>query len=155
MHYRSGRLCTTARFHFSPAMPTAIAEFSTWFADPELARRLEAPTEAWMAHVSASSRLAAWTVSSGAELVGYVQVEFYDDRRCSIAMAMKPSRRRQGLSTAMLTGFLETVIPDQQIVEAEIEQDNIAAIRAAEKAGFVRISAKPDADGFIAFEFRG
>jgi RimJ/RimL family protein N-acetyltransferase len=143
---------TEARFHFSPMTPAAIAEYSAWFTDPELARRLEAPTGAWIAYVAARPRPAAWAVFSGAELVGHLQVEFLEGRRCSIAIAVKPSCRRQGLSVAILAEFLEAVVPDQQVIEAEVEEDNIASIRAAEKAGFVRVSAKPDADGFIEFE---
>jgi RimJ/RimL family protein N-acetyltransferase len=143
---------TAARFRFSPMTPETIAEYSTWFTDRELARRLVAPTEAWIAYVTAGPRPAAWAVSAGEELVGHIQVEFLKDRRCSILIAVKPSRRRQGLSAAILAEFLEAIIPDQQVIEAGIEQDNIASIRAAEKVGFVRVSAKPDADGFIEFE---
>jgi RimJ/RimL family protein N-acetyltransferase len=143
---------TDARFHFSPMTRAAIAEYSTWFADPELARRLEQPTEAWIAYVTAGAQPTAWAVSAGAELVGHIQVEFYKERRCSIVIAVKPSRRGQGLSATILAEFLDAVLPDQQVIEAEIEQDNIASIRAVEKVGFVRVSAKPDVDGFISFE---
>jgi RimJ/RimL family protein N-acetyltransferase len=143
---------TEARFHFSPMTPATIAEYGTWFTDRELARRLEAPTEAWIAYVTAGPRPTAWAVSVGAELIGHIQVEFLEDRRCSILIAVNPSRRRQGLSAAILAEFLEAAIPDQQVIEAGVEQDNIASIRAAEKVGFVRVSAKPDPDGFIAFE---
>ena len=143
---------TNARFHFSPMTPAAIAEYGTWFTDPELARRLGEPTEAWIAHVTAGPRPAAWAVSAGAELVGHIQVEFYKDRRCSLLIAVKPLRRGQGLSAPILAEFLEAIVPDQQVIEAEIEEDNIASSRAFEKIGFVRVSAKPDADGFIAFE---
>jgi RimJ/RimL family protein N-acetyltransferase len=143
---------TDARFRFSPMTPATIAEYSTWFTDPELARRLGAPTEAWIAYVTAGPRPAAWAVYAGEELVGHIQVEFYEDRRCSILIAVKPSRRGQRLSATILAEFIEFVVPDQQVIEAGIEQDNIASIRAAEKVGFTRVSAKPDADGFIAFE---
>ena len=142
----------TERFRFSPMTPAEIAEYSTWFADPELARRLGAPTEAWIAYVTAGPRPAAWAVYAGEELAGHIQVEFYEDRRCSILIAVKPSRRGQGLSAAILAEFIGSVVPDQQVIEAGIEQDNVASIRTAEKAGFTRVSTKPDADGFIAFE---
>jgi RimJ/RimL family protein N-acetyltransferase len=143
---------TEPHFRFSPMTPPTIAEYSTWFTDPELARRLGAPTEAWIAYVTAGPRPAAWAVYAGDEFVGHIQVEFYEHRRCSILIAVKPSCRGQGLSAAILAAFIESVVPDQRVIEAGIEQDNIASIRAAEKAGFTRVSAQPDADGFIAFE---
>jgi RimJ/RimL family protein N-acetyltransferase len=142
------------RFDFSPMNSADIEAYRSWFSDPELARRLSEPSEAWIAYVAAAPRPAAWSVTEQGELAAHIQVEYLENGHCSVAIAIKPALRSRHLSTEIMSRFIETTLAGQEVVEARVEQDNIASIRVLEKLGFSRVSAEPDADAFLGFELR-
>src|ERR1700716_2648789 len=66
------------RFDFSPMNSADIEAYRSWFSDPELARRLSEPSEAWIAYVAAAPRPAAWSVAEQGELVAHIQLEYLE-----------------------------------------------------------------------------
>lgn len=84
----------------------------------------------------------------GTAPVGLLDVETYEERRASFAIAVAPAERRAGMGTAVLAA----AIAHQHfasVVEwfAGIEHGNDASRRLVERLGFRRVTDE-DADGF-------
>ena len=129
-----------------------IAEYQGWFVDTAIAKWMERPTEGWALYLATRLRPSAWAAFEKLEFIGYIEVAFFEDR-CAVALAIKPQRRGKGIGSGVLAEFLETILSDQQTIAAFIDQDNIAALRNAEKVGFARVSG-PDENGLISFELK-
>ncbi len=123
---------------------------TTWFQDPELARRIQSPTPQWLHYVTTTPGVYAWLVYHATAAVGQVQLDTTPEGTGSIGLAVNPSLRRQGYGTAVLRALLtrpETATLHQ--IAADVEADNTASRRCLVKAGFVLLSDRPDDDGFL------
>jgi RimJ/RimL family protein N-acetyltransferase len=130
----------TAGYHF----------YSTWFRDPELARRIEPPTQEWLHYVTTMPGVYAWLIYHAMTPVGQVQLDTTPEHRGTIAFAVNPALRQRGYGTAILRALLtrpEAARLHQ--IDAAVEPDNTASRRCLVMAGFVLLSDCPDDDGFL------
>ncbi len=140
---------------FHPLNSTGYQVYATWFPDPELALRLETPTQQWLQYVTTTPGTFAWLVYDATMPVALVQLDTTAERIGSIAFAVNPSLRRQGYGTAVLRALLtrpETARLQQ--IDAMVELDNAASRRCLSAAGFVLLSEQPDEDGFLQYTRR-
>jgi RimJ/RimL family protein N-acetyltransferase len=90
--------------------------------------------------------------SRGANPVGLIDLETYDDGTAGIALIVDPDRRGRGLGKAILSALLALPqLRDVSVVRAGTEVANQASVRCLGAAGFVRETAAPDADGVVYF----
>ena len=133
-------------------------EYSSWFSDPELNRRLGPMDDAWLEAVTTMPRSAGvtWAVFRDTSLVAVVETMFDPEghRPTAItAVAVKPALRRQGIGMAALEKVL--LIDRSQGMKdhiAFVSHRNEAAQSLLKKAGFVKSSDIPDEHDL--FEFR-
>src|SRR5690242_10925250 len=114
-------------------------EYAAWFSDPELNRYLGPMDQEWLEAVLSEPESAGttWAVFRGAELVADVETVFDPENRLPagiMAIATKPSLRRQGIGATVLQMIL-SLHKKKGIIEhvAYISVNNRAAQRCAEK----------------------
>jgi len=133
------------------------SEYVTWFADPELDRRLGPMDQAWLDAVLAEPEAAGitWAVFCDAELVAVVETGFDPEGQALaiiMAIAVKPALRHQGLGATVLQKLL--ALHHEQGIDkhiAYVAQDNAPARRLIERVGFVITSSEPDEHGYLEF----
>ena len=133
--------------------PEHYAEYASWFADPELNRRLGPIDADWLEAVLSQPEREGmtWAALRGAELVAVVETALDPERRLPAvitAIATRPALRRQGIGSRVLAQVL-ALHRSQGIGEhlAFVAADSPGAQRCLEKAGFVRAAPEPDAHG--------
>jgi RimJ/RimL family protein N-acetyltransferase len=132
-----------------------FAEFASWFADPELNRRLGPMDDAWLDLTLSGGEQPGdetWALFRGGQLVAVVEalIDPQGGSHTIGGVATKPSLRRQGIGTAALQRILAE--HDRRgIVEhtARVAADNQPGRRCAAKAGFVPLDSQPDAHGYL------
>ena len=131
-------------------------EYAAWFADPELSCRLGPMDEDWLTAVLSQKAEdgITWAVFSDKKLVSVVEIVF-DKRPASqaaiTAIAVKPSRRRQGLARAILQQLLEDHHRKGILRHlVYVHHTNEAAQNLFKGLGFAPVS-EPDEHGFIEF----
>ncbi len=90
------------------------------------------------------------TVYAGERVDGPMITEASDAPTGSIAFAVNPARRGQGLGRAMIAALLDR--PELQAVElleAGVDPENMASRRCLEAAGFRLVSEAPDFEGML------
>lgn len=135
-------------------------EYASWFVDPELNRHLGPMDQDWLDAVLSEpeSEGVTWAVFRDAEMVAVVEI-FFDPRdplsAFITALATKPNLRRHGIGIAVLQMIL-SYYKHKGILKhvAYISIDNEAGQRCAEKAGFVKVTSKPDEQGYIELQHR-
>ena len=135
--------------------PEHYAEYVSWFTDPELSHHLGPMDQAWLDSVLSQPESAGvtWAVFRGIELVAVVETVFDLEHRLPagiMAIAVKPSLRRQGIGTTVLHQIL-SLHKSQGIDEhvTYVSMHNAGGRRCLEKAGFVAVTTKPDERGYI------
>ena len=135
-------------------------EYASWFADPELNRRLGPMDQEWLDSVLSQPESAGvtWAVFRGVELVAGVEIVFDPQNEwpaAIAAVATKPALRRQGIASAALRHILE-LHQEQGITEhmAYISVSNPAGRRCLEKVGFVPADSEPNEHGYMEFRRR-
>lgn len=127
--------------------------YAKWFSDPELNRRVSAPTEQWLRHVNTEGNF-AWLVYEGPEAVGQVQLDTCSDQTGSVDLVVNPALRGRGYGSRILANFLSR---DEAAclreIEAWIEADNAASLRCFQKAGFAAQRSEPDENGLIVYAY--
>ncbi len=134
---------------FRPLDTGGYRLYTTWFHDPELARRIAPPTPQWLHYVTTTPGVYAWLIYHAAAAVGQMQLDTTPEGTGSIGLMVNPSLRRQGYGTAMLRATLtrpETA--GLQQINATVEPDNMASRFCLAAAGFVLLRDSPD-DGFL------
>ena len=135
---------------FHPLNTDRYRLLTTWFRDPELARRIQLPTPQWLHYVTTTPGVYAWLVYHATTAVGQVQLDTTSKGTGSIGLAVNPSLRRQGYGTAVLRALLTRPEATRlHQIAADVEADNTASCRCLVKAGFVLPSDRPDDDGFL------
>lgn len=125
--------------------------YRTWFEDAELSRRLSI-TPTWFDYVTQTAGVDAWIIFR--KQVPAAVVQFGEQPRPAIAIAMNPLLRGQGLCISVIRLTLDQPeLRHLDAIYAFIEPDNLASLRCAEKAGFSRVSDVPDADGMFEVVF--
>ncbi len=131
-----------------------LALLADWFRDPELTRRISAPTEQWFQHVTAKAGNGAWLVYEGPLPVGLVQLDTCPDQTGSIALAVNPRLRSCGYGKRILSAFLRGAAAQRlDHIEACIEADNFASLRCFQAAGFRASSSEPDRYGLVTYVY--
>ena len=93
-----------------------------------------------------------WAVLASSELVGVIETVFSPGLPCAItAIAVKPSRLRQGLARSMLRRMFSDY-EARGVVSylAYVEQTNVAASRLLIQEGFRAVSA-PNDKGYVEY----
>ena len=137
--------------------PEHYAEYASWFADPELNRRLGPMDADWLEAVLSQPERegSTWAALRGAELVAVVETALDPERRLPAvitAIATRPALRRQGIGSRVLAHVL-SLHRGQGIGEhlAFVAADSPGARRCLEKAGFVLVTPGPDAYGYLTY----
>ncbi len=136
-------------------------EYSSWFQDPELNSQLGPMDEDWLHWVLTEDEAdgITWAVFDDDEMVGVVETAFDSEGRLPVVIrgiAVKPSRRRQGIGSAILHCLFAMLTP-RGIFDycAYIKTNNSASRRLFEKLGFISISLQPDKNGFLEYKRMG
>jgi len=132
-------------------------EYAAWFSDPELNRQLGPLDEDWLSAVlseQAAETGDTWVVFLSMEMVGVVSTVFDPENRFRAGIteiAVKPTRRRQGLAKAILKKLLSDH-HDQGIIShvTYIKATNEVSRHLFEGLGFMAQS-EPDRNGFIEY----
>lgn len=133
---------------FRPFEADDLPVFRSWFADPELARRVSYPDNWWFSHVS-SAHSRCWLATDAAGgIVAEVQVDDDPGKPAYIQFVICPSLRGQGLGTLVLSAFLDGPGRTYPTIEGCVEPDNAASLACFRRCGFQKL-AEPDQDGFI------
>ncbi|GAA0572844.1 GNAT family protein [Caenispirillum bisanense] len=137
---------------FHPVTASDLPDLESWFADADLARRLEAPTPDWLAHVSGGTEAAAWVVRpvGGGPALALMQADRDGPGRAVIAIAVRRECRHAGLGRRVLDTFADGPGSAHAVLVATVEPDNLAALRCLQHAGFR--PAGQDDDGFLVLE---
>lgn len=130
------------------------AEYQAWFVDAELNGRLGPMDNEWLTAILEESEEQGitWAVCVGSELVGVIETVFGPNLPCAItAIAVKPTRRRQGIARAML----QRIIDDYRVRGIEsyvayVEHTNVAASKFLLEMGFQAVSG-PNDKGYVEF----
>ena len=102
-----------------------------WFRDPELNRRISAPTEQWFQYVTAGAGNRAWLVYEGFLPVGLVQLDTGSDQTGSISLAVNPYLRARGYGRRILSAFLrQKAVQSLNRVEACIDKFKTRHLRS-------------------------
>ncbi len=135
---------------FRPLDEAGMRLYASWFDDAELKRRIEAPTPRWFEYVTTTPGSYAWLVYDGEHAIGSVQMDTDAERKGWFGLVVKPTLRRRGYGTRILQAFLRRPeVTALRQLEAEVELDNLAALRCCQRVGFVQTDAGPDDDGFL------
>lgn len=126
-------------------------EARRWLDDEPMdaeARRtsLARADEAWR-----SGRAAPLVIADAAtdEPVGMINLQFRDDGVATVAYGVFPAQRGRGVApraVRLLVGWARTELRVPQVL-LEADEENVASIRVAEKAGFRRIGSRAESDG--------
>jgi len=76
---------------FYPLHTDRYRLYTTWFRDPELARRIETPTRQWLHYVTTTPGVYAWLIYPAMRPVGQMQLDTTPQDRGSIALAVNPA----------------------------------------------------------------
>ena len=134
---------------FTPIDEEGLAIYGSWFSDDELRHRIEPPTRRWFDYVRHTPGCFAWLVHEEDIPVALVQLDTDSGGNGSVALVVRPDLRRRGYGTRVLRALLQRPeVLALGCVEAEVEVDNLAGIRCAEAAGFVRQGPEADGEGF-------
>lgn len=133
-----------------------LAEYSSWFTDPELDRYLGPIDDAWREAMVSGGEVEGdetWAVLRDGKLVAVVDALIDTNDRSSYiitSVAAKPALRGQGIGPAALQHVLD-LHERRGIVKhtAKVRVGNTAGRRCAEKAGFVPVRSGPDEHGYI------
>jgi RimJ/RimL family protein N-acetyltransferase len=154
---QSGQADVTPDLELKRFQPEHYTEYASWFADPELNRRLGLMDSNWLAAVLSQPETegSTWAVSRGAQLVAVVETALDPQRRLPAvitAIATRPALRRQGIGSLVLAQIL-SLHRSQGIREhlAFVAVDSPGARRCLEKAGFVLVTPGPDAHGYLTY----
>lgn len=128
--------------------------YASWFDDPELRRRIEAPTPAWFRYITEEPDVLAWMVYDGDQPVGVMQVDIKPELIAYFGFETNPALRRRGYGRRMLRALAQILDPARvrQLI-GEVETDNTASIGCMLSAGFALRSPEPDADGFLTYVY--
>ncbi len=129
-------------------------DYLSWFADAELNRRLGPMDDEWLTAIldESEEQGMTWAVFASSELVGVIETVFSSSFPCAItAIAVKPSRLRQGLGRSMLQRlFSDYEARGIESYLAYVEQTNVAANRLLIQEGFQAVSA-PNDKGYVEY----
>lgn len=136
-------------------------EYVSWFADPELNRRLGPMAgdegKDWLQAVltQPESEGEEWAVFLDTGLVAVVGTVFDPEGLLPpgiTELAVKPDLRRKGIGAAVLQKVF-SLHRSRGITQhlAYIHVDNDAGRKCAEKAGFAAVGATPDKHGYVEF----
>ncbi|MFC7534858.1 GNAT family N-acetyltransferase [Actinoplanes sp. GCM10030250] len=155
-----------------------------WFHHPEVNRWLGGPDWPAMALREQDEgpfrgrrvlRTHTWVaVEAGGEVVAYAGGEVYDrwsryherpegpvvtdvepGPAMGLAYVVAPHRWRQGYGTATLRAIVNAPeMADVVVFAAGIEPENVASVRCAEAAGFLRDDPEPDFEGIVHYVLR-
>lgn len=115
-----------------------LALLQSWFADQELKRRLDPPTERWLEFVSTDPNQHALIAYEDDLPVGFVQYENESDGTIAFAFAVRPDLRGQGYGKQVLRALLASPeLAGVGEVWGGVERDNIASLRCLTAVGFV------------------
>jgi RimJ/RimL family protein N-acetyltransferase len=129
-----------------------VSIYAAWFEDAELRKRLSLPDDNWLNYITSGSNAQAWLCYDEGQAVAHIQLDTEEDKSGSIALAVKPSLRGQGIGTKVLREFVASpLIAHLDYLEAGIEEDNLASQRVFSKAGFVLRGTGADEEGFLHF----
>lgn len=129
-------------------------EYASWFLDPELNHRLGPMSEYWLSSILSQEeeKGITWVIFLNHEMVGVVETEYDPQQILPVAIkaiAIKPTRRRQGLAKAILEKLLsDHYSKGIQSHCAYIKKTNEASRHLFEGLGFMVVS-EPDQNGFI------
>jgi GNAT superfamily N-acetyltransferase len=143
--------------HFRRFQAEHYSAYAAWFADPELNSRLGPMDDDWLNYWLSAPEAegVAWAVFDETELVAVVETAFDPKGELPAAItaiATRPSRRGQGIGTAVLQWVL-ALHKSNGIAEhiAYIWTGNAAGRRLAEKSGFTAVTSEPNEHGYIQF----
>jgi GNAT superfamily N-acetyltransferase len=146
--------------HFRRFQWEYYQEYASWFSDPELDRYLGPMGEDWLSAVFSqkAEHGVTWAVFTGTEMVGVIETVF--DAPNSLpagitALAVKPTRCKQGIGGAMLREILLRHCGNGILDHcAYIKTSNEAARQLFEGQGFEPVS-EPDKNGYIEYCHHG
>jgi UDP-2,4-diacetamido-2,4,6-trideoxy-beta-L-altropyranose hydrolase len=131
--------------HFRPANSDDCRTIWEWANDP-VTRRMSFSSEpiAWETHVQwfehrlkdASCLFLIGEDQSGTP-IGQVRYEGEKPYEVTISVSIAPEFRGRGYGEAMIALSIDELLPHPKLIHAYIKPDNLASIRAFEKAGFV------------------
>ena len=129
-------------------------EYRSWFADPELNRRLGPMDSEWLQTIleEPEDQGITWAIFDAEEMVGVLETVFGPDSSCAIAaIAVKPSRRREGFGRAILRRlYAEYRVKGVKSYVAYVERTNSRASGLLISEGFRAIS-EPNEKGYQTF----
>jgi len=132
---------------------TDLGWYIAWFDDPELARRVSAPDEDWLAyidHPDGGARAEIASLDAEATPVAVLQYDLELDGGVSLLLMTAPHLRGKGLGTRILDAFAQRIAGERSHIDAYMEKDNAAGIKLARKCGF-RLVAPSGADEFLLY----
>jgi RimJ/RimL family protein N-acetyltransferase len=135
---------------FRRATQADIDLHETWFLDPELARRLSAPTPEWRAFLASGAQTVWVSVDADDCPLAVFILEKDDAGAAWLAFAIEPSQRGKGLMTAILRAFVAGPGADFARLIGEVELDNAASIALLRRCGFAEIPGA--GEGLLRFE---
>ena len=142
------------RLRFERFSREQFDDYLGWFADAELNRRLGPMDDDWLTAIldESEEQGMTWAVFASSELVGVIETVFSPGLPCAItAIAVKPSRLRQGLARSMLQRlFTDYEARGIESYMAYVEQTNVAASRLLINEGFRAVSG-PNDKGYVEF----
>jgi RimJ/RimL family protein N-acetyltransferase len=133
-------------------------EYASWYADPELNKRLGPMDESWLNYVLSEDeeKGVTWAIFLVTEMVAVIHLVFDPQGilPCGITdIAIKPTRRRQGIATAIIHQLLaEHYQQGMKSHIAYIKDSNQASRYLFEKIGFFP-NSEPDKNGFIEYRY--
>lgn len=132
-------------------------EYAAWFSDPELDHQLGPMDEEWLSAILAEKEDEGitWAVLFEQEMVGVIETVFDPQNlmpAAITAIAVKPTRRRQGFARAI---FDKILLDDHRkginCHICYIHQGNAASRNLCEGIGFTAVS-EPDNNGYIQYQ---
>ncbi len=131
------------------------SEYKSWFADPELDRRLGPMDEEWLECVLAETDGVEYAAFQNGEMVGVVGIKFPDAEHPVYTitdLAVKPELKGKGVGSQMLSRLMEMhPLKEHEYWVGYVDEKNPKAGRFLESNRWTRMSTQPDEHGMIEY----
>ncbi|MEM1237482.1 MAG: GNAT family N-acetyltransferase [Pseudomonadota bacterium] len=132
---------------FRPFVDPDLAGFQRWFEDPEIARRLDFPSQEWLDYVKTPDA-GCLVVCEEGTAVAVVQMD-HDPSGCEhLSLVVNPKHRHAGIGARVMTAFFAGPGKKMRELCACIDPDNKASLALAKRLGF-SIENTCDRDGMV------
>lgn len=139
---------------FVPIDEPGVQLLQSWFADDELQRRYDRPTDRWLEYVRSKPGVYAWLIYEAGVPVGHLQLDTEAEGTGYVGLVVRPDLRKHGYGKRILRALLDRpeVLPLHRIIGIA-EADNVASHRCVKAVGFMQQGSQSDAEGFLTFVY--